>query len=52
MGWGAPANHELPHQDTDTHFFILVDDILKDLGFLKRIFLKLIFLHVQIFEFP
>jgi hypothetical protein len=25
--WGGPlANHELPHHDTDTHFFIVIDN--------------------------
>jgi hypothetical protein len=27
-------------------------DILKDFGLFKRIFLKIIFLHGEIFEFP
>jgi len=26
-GGGAPANHELPHQDTNTHFFIVLDNM-------------------------
>jgi hypothetical protein len=47
-GWGGggpPANHELSHQDTNTHFFIIIDNILKDFGFFLRIFLKVIFWH-------
>jgi hypothetical protein len=29
-----------------------VNNILKDSGFFQRIFLKIIFLHGEIFEFP